>query len=172
MTKSRGDPPPSVYNLQDKVLVRVSTGPRFSKRYTVIPGIVVQRNADLSKYKVKFRMLGNPGHQHIKWFAVCISITREREKQRSEHKARKHHCIQLLQSITHGMRLASFGSLGFRTRLDPNSDGSCQFAAMVDQLASFGILRSATSLRQEIVSDQMLHPHAMNGIHLSNFVEG
>jgi hypothetical protein len=71
MTKSRGNPPPSVYNLQDKVLVRVSTGPRFSKRYAVILGIVVKRNADLSKYKVKFRMLGNPGHQHIKWFAVC-----------------------------------------------------------------------------------------------------
>ena len=174
MSKSRGNPPPSVYNLQDKVLVRVSTGPRFSKRYAVILGIVVKRNADLSKYKVKFRMLGNPGHQHIKWFAVCdvTSITREREKQRSEHKARKHQCIQLLQSITHGMRLESFGSLGFRTRLDPNSDGSCQFAAMVDQLASLEIFRSATSLRQEIVSDQMLHPLAMNGIHLSNFVEG
>lgn len=28
------------------------------------------------------------------------------------------------------------------------------------------------SLRQEIVSDLMLNPHAMNGIHLSNFVEG
>ena len=140
----------------------------------MILGIVVKRDADLSKYKVKFRMLGNPGHQHIKWFAVCdvTSITREREKQRSEHKARKRQRRQLLQPITHGMRLASFGSLGFRTRWDPNSDGSCQFAAMVDQLASLEIFRSATSLRQEIVSDLMLHPHAMNGIHLSNFVEG
>ena len=54
MTKSRGNPPPSVYNLLDKVLVRVSTGPRFSKRYAVIPGKVFKRNADLSKYKVKF----------------------------------------------------------------------------------------------------------------------
>ncbi len=135
ITKLRENPP-SVYNLQDKVLVRVSKGPRFSKRYAVVPGIVIGRNADLSKYKVKFRIPGKLGHQHIKWFSVCdvTSVTREQEKQRSK----KHLRTQLLQPITHEMRLESFESLGFRTRLDPSSNGSCQFAAMV-YLGFFGL---------------------------------
>ena len=53
MVKSRKIPPPSIYNLHDKVLVRLRKGLRFSKRYAVVPGIVMNRNEDLSKYKVK-----------------------------------------------------------------------------------------------------------------------
>ena len=140
LTKLRVNLPSSVYNVQDRVLVRVSKGPRFSKRYAVVPGIVLQRNADLSK--VKIQIPGSPNHQDIKWFSVCdlTSATREQEKQRFKHKAKKHLHTKLLQPITHEMRLESFETLGFRTRLDPDPDGSCQFAAMADQLAKLGIM--------------------------------
>ena len=142
LTKLRVNLPSSVYNVQDRVLVRVNKGPRFSKRYAVVPGIVLQRNADLSKYKVKIQIPGCPNHQDIKWFSVCdlTSATREQEKQRFKHKAKKHLRTKLLQPITHEMRLESFETLGFRTRLDPDPDGSCQFAAMADQLAKLGIM--------------------------------
>ena len=50
--------------------------------------------------------------------------------------------------------------------------GSCQFAAITDQLATIGVFRSASTLRREIVADLTSHPHGVNGTHLSEYVEG
>lgn len=48
--------PPSVYNVNDAVLVRVKDGAhRVSKRFIVLPGKIVEKNVKLSKYKVCFQ---------------------------------------------------------------------------------------------------------------------
>ena len=65
-----------------------------------------------------------------------------------------------------------FESSNLNIRLDPMPDGSFQFAAIADQLATIGIFRSASLLRKEIVADLTLHPYGIVGTPLSEYVEG
>ena len=40
---------------------------------------------------------------------------------------------------------------GFDIQYNPPGDGSCQFAALANQLSALGIFRSAETMREEIV---------------------
>lgn len=51
--------PPSIYNVNDEVLVRIRCKThKLTKRHAVLNGAIVKRNLGLSRYKVKFSPLG------------------------------------------------------------------------------------------------------------------
>lgn len=169
-----GSHPPSKYRVNDNVLVRVKSGNRrVSQRHFVLPGLVVKRTLKLYKYKVQFRMPNSPTPTQ-KWLSVSdvTSVTRPEEKQRPKSQPKTVQQTHLLIPYTHEDRLESFGSSNLNIRLDPNPDGSCQFASIADQLATLGIFRSVSTLREEIVADLTFHLQGVDGTPLSEYVRG
>lgn len=100
------------------------------------------------------------------------SVTRLEEKQRPKSQPKTVQQTHLLIPYTHEERLESFESSNLNIHSDPIPDGSCQFAAVADQLATIGIFRSASTLREEIVADLTFHPHGVDGTPLSEYVAG
>ena len=161
--------PPSIYDVNDEVLVRIRCKThRLTKKHTILNGVIMKRNLRLSKYKVKFSPPGKTDFT-LKWFSVkdICSVTRDEERRRQKSIQRKY-----LIPYTREDRLESFRSSSFSIQLDPQPDSDCQFAALADQLMNFGIFQSATALRQEIVMDLHSNPQTTQGIHIANYVEG
>ena len=160
---------PSVYRVHDKVLVRVKMSNHrlaVSKRHVVLPGVIIKCNIRLSRYKVKFQKppRSTPVQQ---WFSVSDITSVTRSQERFRKSLARHY-----QVYTHQDRLQEFESSGLHIRLDPDPDGSCQFSAMADQLSTIGIFRSATTLREEIVTNLRNFPIAVDGTPLLQYVEG
>lgn len=136
-----GSHKPSIYRVNDNVLVKVKTGNhRVSQRHFIIPGLVVKRNLKLHKYKVQFQMANSPTPTQ-KWFSVSevTSVTRKKERQRPKSQPKTVKQRHLLIPYTHDERLEFFESSNLNIHLDPMPDGNCQFAAIADQLATIGI---------------------------------
>lgn len=71
--------PPSVYNVNDEVLVRIRCKIlRMTKKHAVLNGVIVKRNLRLSKYNVRFIPPGKSGFR-LQWFSVkdIGSVTRD-----------------------------------------------------------------------------------------------
>lgn len=82
--------PPSIYDLNDEVLVRIwCKTHRLTKKHAVLNGVIVKRNLKLSKYKVKFTPLGKTACS-LKWFSVkdISSVTRGEERRRQKSNQR------------------------------------------------------------------------------------
>lgn len=165
----------SIYRVNDNVLVMVRTGNhRVGQKYFVIPGVIVQRNLKIHRYKVQFQM-ANSASATERWFSVSdiTSVTRFEEKQRakSHHKRPKQWDLNI--PLTHDNRLEIFESSNLNIRFDPLPDGNCQFSAIADQLSTIGIFRSERKLRMEIVADLTLLPYGMDvSPSIPNYVQG
>lgn len=73
----------SVYNVNEEVLVKIKhTNNRVTKKHSVVQGVIMKRNLNFSKYKIRYQIASAPPQQ--KWFSVAdiTSVTRSKEKSR------------------------------------------------------------------------------------------
>jgi len=138
-----------------------------------LPGLVVKRNLKLHKYMVQFRMPNSPTLTQ-KSFSVSdvTSATRLEEKQHPKCQPKRVKRTHMLIPFTHEEGLESFESSNLKIRFDPIPDGSCQFAAIADQMATLAIFCSVSTLREEIMVDLTFYPNVVDGTRLSEYVEG
>ena len=58
---------------------------------------------------------------------------------------------------------------GYSTTFNPSKDGNCQFSAIAHALSEYGIFRSPTTSRYEIVEYLRNNPHNAEGFSLEFF---
>lgn len=166
----RGRPakPPAIYNVDDEVLVQVQCKTQKTMKKCALKAIIVKRNLRLSKYMVRFNPLGKSGFR-VQWISVEDIVAVARDEECRRRKSKKHN---FRIPHTHKDLFEARRSSNCHVQLDPQPDGNCQFAALADQLRSIDIIRSARSLREEIVKDLQSNPQTTHGVSFSDFVEG
>lgn len=80
--------PVSVYQVNEEVLVLKlkHTNNRVTKRHSVVQGVIIKRNQNVSKYKVQYQTSASALPQQ-KWFSVAdiTSVTHSKKKRERAH---------------------------------------------------------------------------------------
>ncbi len=163
-----GKRPPSVYSINELVLLRLRNSKHHQpRRNHVIRGIVRQRKLRFHRYKIEYEC---PTDKKTKagWFSVkdITGITCAKEKGK-KHRERSFRCNKYYIPLSHKEKVKA---TGLPVLYDPPGDGNCQLSAISNQLQLIGIHRSAATLREEIVSDLSRNPVTPAGVHLREYV--
>ena len=143
----------SVYKIGEKVLYRYpGKGSRVPKRQYIRIGTIIERNIEAGKYQVC-----DVRNDERHWAKVedITSNTVEKENNRKENDAKERHRSKYYIVKTQEDKIQDFDHFGngsVMIRTNPRGDGSCQFAALSEQLMLVGINRSEDTLRQEAVA--------------------
>ena len=162
--------PPSVYRVGERVLVRLKDAPsKVTKHHYCVECDIIRRNVKLAQYEVQF-VCPTTRQKQTKWKSVAniTSLTSYEEKRRRTIRQRHRDTYYLPVGSTGEMDWLD--NHDFSVRYNPEPNENCQFEAIADQLSRFGILRSAHTLRAEIVRDIGRCPYLRDGSSLTNFL--
>ena len=177
--------PPSVYNIGEKVLVRVRHPRKKPKSMYTVRGTILERRLSSARYKIQYT--ATKGNSVTEWFSVenVTSVTIEKEKRRKKMSSIGQRTLKKGKTRMRGSLNRCFQSqrfyilrdrgdwldrYGFRILEDPRPNGDCQFSAVASQLATIGIHRSATTLRSEVVESIRRNPALNDGTPLALFI--
>ena len=152
--------PPAKYNVGEKVYVRL---PRkggiknAAKRRYVLEAKILKRNIHRHVYKVAY-ISPVTLKKSEKWMPVdeitSLTLGEEKRKQRPARITKKRqeaHRRRYYIPMEQDDYQKVIEEQGFDIQYNPPGDGSCQFAALANQLSALGIFRSAETMREEIV---------------------
>lgn len=146
----------SQYSKNERVFIRLGHhrgAKKAPKQRFVTNGTVLKVGKDENTYKVEFI---DPITEcsRKEWFSVedIADFDSQSKRTKQNHsKRKKEYQRKLRVPITRQDRYEAFQDQGFRVTYNPPGDGNCQFNAICHALRKFGIFRSPSSLRLEIV---------------------
>lgn len=147
--------PPSVYKLNEKVLVRVKVKGKTKSSIRVVESKILDRNLRLARYKIWI-----PDSGSTQWVSVTeiASLTRKRETKKRMRMQKSLHKTKYYLPLEEPDFVNGFREMGFTVPYNPIGNGDCQFAAVSHELRKLGIERSSDTLRTEIVQDLRVRP--------------
>lgn len=138
------------YNKGDQVFINFSKkGGKGYKTRHVILGQVLKKGNDGDRYYLKFT---NPTSEEVerKWYSV-EDLAGSNCESNQARKSKKAHRKKYLIPLSKQNRIDTFTDQGYTLTYDPPGDGNCQFHAVARALATFGMYRSAHTLRNDVV---------------------
>lgn len=154
-----------IYNKKEKVFVKCKrrTGGKGKTHYFIQTGEVVKRYKDNSNYDILLESGSLMKNIRVEDLADCPSTpSPKRPRERNNH---------LMIELTHDDRLHTITAQGYEIIHDPPGDGNCQFSAIAFALTSFGIYRSAETLRVEVIEYLRQHSTLPDGYPIGRFLD-
>ena len=133
---------------------------------------VIEKNLKHSKYKIKYQNDKNEFEEKWVWVSK-ITIFRGKPMT-SARAAAAQKGLQIKDYITLPPKKAKPNKFGQRRNInvayDPPGDGSCLFGSVSHQLVRYGIYRSPSTLRAELVNFMRRTPTYNGGVHIQDLI--